>query len=71
MTKKKYYNPDYKKYYDSATEFVESLGKECIEATLFHDYANYDKEVMLAIKKKYPDFFKKYPKAFNRVLLHN
>jgi len=45
------------------------LDKEGIEARLVHDYINYDREVMLAIKKTYPDLFKKYLGAFERARL--
>tara|TARA_Y100000310_G_scaffold213829_1_gene214843 strand:+ start:19001 stop:19216 length:216 start_codon:yes stop_codon:yes gene_type:complete len=68
VKKEKYYNPDYKKYYDSAEEYVKSLDKESIEVSLSHDYINEGKEVMEVIKKLYSDLYKKYPAHFKRIL---
>ena len=57
-----------KKYegYDTPKEYLENTDKEGIEAELFHDYIQDDVEVLKAIKKKWPDLYKKYPEPFKR-----
>ena len=66
----KYYNGDYTHYF-CAEHYVENVGKECFETELVMDSINYDQAIMRALKDRYPDFYKKYPKRFDEILQSN
>ena len=60
-----HYNPDYKDYF-CIKHYVESMDKEGIEASLYHDYIQDEPKILRQIKKQHPDLYKKYPNPFKR-----